>query len=77
MKRIKSLGIFLLLCILFSSCNTGTDDSYADGSSGATKKSLSNKIASGNSDWWPNQLNLSILRQNSVSYTHLTLPTTD
>ncbi len=65
MKRIKSLGIFLILCILFSSCNTGTDDSYADGSSGATKKSLSNKIASGNSDWWPNQLNLSILRQNS------------
>ena len=29
-------------------------------------KSLSNMRATGNSDWWPNQLNLSILRQNSA-----------
>ena len=33
-----------------------------------------------NKDWWPNQLNLNILHQHdvkSVSYTHLTLPTSD
>ncbi|UII35136.1 catalase/peroxidase HPI [Fulvivirga ulvae] len=36
-----------------------------DGKSGATKKSRSNMNANSNSDWWPNQLNLSILRQNS------------
>ncbi len=34
-----------------------------DGSSGAT--SLSNQRANQNSFWWPNQLNLSLLRQNS------------
>lgn len=37
----------------------------ADTWSGATKKSHSNARATSNSDWWPNQLNLSILRQNS------------
>lgn len=37
----------------------------ADAWSGATKKSHSNARATSNSDWWPNQLNLSILRQNS------------
>lgn len=36
-----------------------------DAWSGATKKSSSNAIATQNVDWWPNQLNLSILRQNS------------
>ena len=33
-----------------------------------------------NVNWWPNQLNLNILHQHdskSVSYTHLTLPTSD
>lgn len=33
--------------------------------SGATKKSLSNAIATQNADWWPNQLNLNMLRQHS------------
>jgi catalase-peroxidase len=36
-----------------------------DASSGATMKSISNMKATSNSDWWPNQLNLSMLRQNS------------
>ncbi|MCL6257919.1 catalase/peroxidase HPI [Aquiflexum sp. TKW24L] len=36
-----------------------------DAWSGATKKSSSNAIATQNAEWWPNQLNLSILRQNS------------
>ncbi|WP_394340427.1 catalase/peroxidase HPI [Marinoscillum furvescens] len=33
--------------------------------SGATKKSRSNHTATANSDWWPNQLNVGILRQHS------------
>ncbi|WP_317235642.1 catalase/peroxidase HPI [Belliella filtrata] len=36
-----------------------------DGWSGATKKSPSAKKATSNIDWWPNQLNLGILRQHS------------
>lgn len=36
-----------------------------DGWSGATKKSPSAAKATQNIDWWPNQLNLGILRQNS------------
>jgi catalase-peroxidase len=41
------------------------NESYTDGETGATKMSNMNKRAASNSDWWPNQLNLSILRQNS------------
>jgi catalase-peroxidase len=40
-------------------------ETSVDGYSGATKKSSSAMKASSNSEWWPNQLNLSILRQNS------------
>ncbi|MDI1322059.1 MAG: catalase/peroxidase HPI [Algoriphagus sp.] len=36
-----------------------------DGYSGATKKSTSAMKAKSNTEWWPNQLNLSVLRQNS------------
>ena len=36
-----------------------------DGYSGATKKSTSAMKATSNTEWWPNQLNLSVLRQNS------------
>ncbi|WP_394369593.1 catalase/peroxidase HPI [Echinicola shivajiensis] len=45
--------------------STDQEMTKADGHSGATKKSKSNIKATSNSDWWPNQLNLSILRQNS------------
>ncbi|WP_394370981.1 catalase/peroxidase HPI [Echinicola marina] len=45
--------------------STDQETVKADGHSGATKKSKSNIKATSNSDWWPNQLNLSILRQNS------------
>lgn len=49
-----------------SSCKKKEPETaQADGHSGATKKSVSNMKATGNSDWWPNQLNLAILRQNS------------
>ena len=65
MKQIHLFGSFLLFGLLFLACNPSEKQEYADASSGATRKSLSNMKATGNSDWWPNQLNLSILRQNS------------
>ncbi len=65
MKRVHWFGSFLLFSLLFLACNPSEKQEYADASSGATRKSLSNMKATGNSDWWPNQLNLSILRQNS------------
>ncbi|WP_421878330.1 catalase/peroxidase HPI [Marinoscillum sp.] len=37
----------------------------SDGMSGATKVSESNRAATQNAAWWPNQLNLALLRQNS------------
>ncbi len=59
-------SLLLLIGALFSGCqNSKEQDNQADGYSGATQKSNSNRIATSNSDWWPNQLNLSILRHNS------------
>lgn len=52
--------------MLLPACQDKTyPEAEADGESGATMKSRSNMKATSNSDWWPNQLNLSILRQNS------------
>ena len=62
-KNVLPLSILLML-MFFSSCTTSSTDTY-DASSGATKKSMTAKMATSNSDWWPNQINLSILRQNS------------
>ena len=62
-KNVLPLSILLIL-LFFSSCTTSSTDTY-DASSGATKKSMTAKMATSNSDWWPNQINLSILRQNS------------
>lgn len=57
-----------LLAITLSCGNDTSKDATpkADGYSGETKKSHTNRLASQNSDWWPNQLNLSLLRQNSA-----------
>ncbi|MDY8137689.1 catalase/peroxidase HPI [Aquimarina sp. 2201CG5-10] len=62
----------LLFCWLFSisaliiSCQKKNDTkAEVDSHSGATKTSNSNLKATSNSEWWPNQLNLSLLRQNS------------
>jgi len=61
-NSLKFMGLLLLITVV--SCQEA--DQYAtDGMSGATMKSKSNQAATVNSDWWPNQLNLSILRQNS------------
>jgi len=67
-KHIIVLGWFVALALTLDACqdkNAEQDMAEADGKSGATMKSNSNMKATGNSDWWPNQLNLSILRQNS------------
>lgn len=62
----KTLSLSLLVAILMlSACQKSKEhEAQVDASSGATK-SKSNKAATSNSDWWPNQLNLAILRQNS------------
>jgi catalase-peroxidase len=64
MNKSILLGSIVALGLLLSACNK-TNKDQADGYSGATKKSHSNKVATSNADWWPNQLNLSILRQHS------------
>lgn len=61
---------FLTIILFFAIILTGvaqekTYEAPVDGYSGATKKSPSVMKATSNSEWWPNQLNISILRQNS------------
>lgn len=66
MKRILLSSMVLMLGLSFTSCQGNKEpETYTDGETGATKMSNMNKRAASNSDWWPNQLNLSILRQNS------------
>lgn len=62
MKKIILYGLILVAIAIIPGCKQETE---VDGQSGATWKSKSNAAATANSDWWPNQLNLSILRQNS------------
>ncbi len=64
MKKSIVFSWLLIVGALFSGCQRPSEPE-ADGYSGATQKSNSNRIATSNSDWWPNQLNLSILRHNS------------
>ncbi len=67
MRKLQFLALLVVLMALVPACQQGAgkEEATADGMSGATMKSPSNKAATGNSDWWPNQLNLAILRQNS------------
>lgn len=67
MKNSMLYGLLIATLVLFQACkeSKGQQMDEADAHSGATKRSLSNMRAMGNSDWWPNQLNLSLLRQNS------------
>jgi catalase-peroxidase len=53
----------LAIIALIPACQEKNEQMEA--ASGATMKSFSNMKATSNSDWWPNQLNLSILRQHS------------
>lgn len=64
--RKSILSLLVLAFGIISSCQNQDHNSEADAVSGATKKSNSTLKATANSDWWPNQLNLSILRQNSA-----------
>ena len=63
MKNLILFCSMLVLSALFTTCKENAED--VDASSGATMKSISNMKATSNSDWWPNQLNLSMLRQNA------------
>ena len=66
MRKVKYAGWLLFVGILISSCQQETKEEAAvDYSTGATMKSKSNMKATSNSDWWPQQLNLNILRQHS------------
>ncbi|MEQ8238384.1 MAG: catalase/peroxidase HPI, partial [Cyclobacteriaceae bacterium] len=67
MKQILTLSWAIILIALMPACQQSNQaDNYeSDGYSGATMKSPSNMAATSNSDWWPKQLNLAILRQNS------------
>ncbi len=60
--------IFILSLLLFSACQNKNDNSLTDGISGATvtEKSDLNKRSAANSDWWPNRLNLELLRKHST-----------
>lgn len=66
MKKLP-LGFMLVFAVTFTgkAQEKAGKPEQADGWSGATRKSPSNAIATQNAEWWPNQLNLTILRQNS------------
>ncbi|OZV68144.1 catalase/peroxidase HPI [Winogradskyella aurantia] len=64
MKKIILGGFLMAIAVLFMACQENKEP--VDAYSGATQKSISNMKATSNSDWWPNQLNLSMLRQNAA-----------
>jgi catalase-peroxidase len=69
MNYIKRTGSILALAAILASCSQDkskvVSEMPADGHSGATWKSPSNARATAISDWWPNRLDLGLLRQNS------------
>lgn len=69
MTYLKHTASILAIAALLASCSSdkpeGTADMTADGHSGATWKSPSSARATAISDWWPNRLDLGLLRQNS------------
>jgi catalase-peroxidase len=64
MKRHVLFYFIIGISALITACQENKQEPV-DAYSGATMKSVSNMKATSNSDWWPNQLNLSMLRQNS------------
>ncbi|MBF97807.1 MAG: catalase/peroxidase HPI [Owenweeksia sp.] len=68
MRKFLLFSYVVAMSVWVTSCHeTAIEEvAEADGASGATRKSMSNAKATGNTDWWPNQLNLVILRQNSA-----------
>jgi len=67
MKKLIFYCWLLVISGLIPACQQQADkEAEMDATSGATKKSLSNMRVTSNSDWWPYQINLGILRQNSA-----------
>ena len=64
LKRIL-LSALLFGSILLANAQEKPKAGPPDAYTGATKKSPSAMKVTSNTEWWPNQLNLSILRQNS------------
>ena len=66
MKKVI-LGCGLLLAsFAFTSCGEKSQSTeMPDAYSGETKISKSTELSTSNGDWWPNRLNLNLLRQNS------------
>lgn len=64
MKKLTILSYVLGMCAFISSCKD--KNSETDAYSGATKTSRSNTTIASNNQWWPNQLNLGLLSQNSA-----------
>ncbi len=64
----KTTITLILSLLLFTACNTEKGKNSINGISGATvtKKSNLNKRSANNSDWWPNRLNLDLLRKHST-----------
>ena len=63
MKKITILSYVVGIFIFTISCKDKISET--DAYSGATKTSRSNTTIASNKQWWPNQLNLGLLRQNS------------
>ncbi len=65
--KMKNLSIILIVLLFFSACKEKEEKGHETTAlSGATiKKSNLNKRVTGNSDWWPNRLNLDLLRKHS------------
>lgn len=64
-KVIIGCGL-LLASFAFTSCGEKSQSTeMPDAYSGETKISKSTELSTSNSDWWPNRLNLNLLRQNS------------
>lgn len=66
MRKLILLSWMVMIGTLIPACQEKTDKNVQeDAHSGATSKSRSAAKVTANTDWWPNQLNLNILRQNS------------
>ncbi len=71
MKKLLLFSCLLAISALVLGCQDKNNDkaySEADAHSGATKSTMDNK---GTANWWPNQLDLSMLRQHSQKSTPL------
>ncbi len=64
----KKLTTFIILLLFLAACKNENSNKTTDTVSGATntKKSHLNKRDASNSDWWPNRLNLGLLRKHST-----------